>query len=203
MAMFFLLILSIFLHLIFSLFTTLKKSKHALPPGPPSISHLGNLSWSIPSLSSFAPALQQLRNKYGPIVTLRTGSTPAIFISSSDLAYRTLVFKGQAFAFRLPQLRTFCSLSADRHTLNLASYNPQWQLLCHNISSFLNDDYNITWPFNFLPKVCHRTPITKILCPKPKFFSSSFVYPFTKHPISTLKKHKHIITSFRISCFAP
>jgi cytochrome P450 family 89 subfamily A len=135
MAILFLQILFI-AQLILFLFTALKKSKHALPPGPPSFSHLGNISWFVPSFSSLTPALRHLRSKYGPIVTLYAGSTPAIFISSGNLAYRTLVCKGQAFAFRPPPLGTFRSLSANHHTVNLASYNPQWQLLRHNISSF-------------------------------------------------------------------
>ncbi|KAJ1695302.1 hypothetical protein LUZ63_012000 [Rhynchospora breviuscula] len=56
---------------------------------------------------------------------------------SGDLAHRTLVRMGQAFAFRPPPLGTFHSISANHHTINLSSYNPQWRLLRHNISTFL------------------------------------------------------------------
>ncbi|KAJ3688407.1 hypothetical protein LUZ61_017571 [Rhynchospora tenuis] len=134
MAIFFLLILS----LIIFFFIAQKKTKHSLPPGPPSISHFGNIFWFIPTFSSLTPALRRLRTKYGPIVTLHVDSTtPAIFIMSGDLAHQTLVRMGQAFAFRPPPLGTFRSISANHHTINLASYNPQWRLLRQNISTFL------------------------------------------------------------------
>ncbi|KAJ4779115.1 hypothetical protein LUZ62_037244 [Rhynchospora pubera] len=126
------------LSLIIFLLIAQKKSQHALPPGPPSISYLGNIFWFIPTFSSLTPALRRLHTKYGPIVTLHVDSTtPAIFIMNGKLAHRTLVRMGQAFAFRPPPLGTFRSISANHHTINLSSYNPQWQLLRHNISTFL------------------------------------------------------------------
>ncbi|CBI26432.3 unnamed protein product, partial [Vitis vinifera] len=71
-----------------------------LPPGPAAFPLIGNLHWLGPSFADLEPILRNLHAKYGPILTLRIGSRPAIFISENSLAHQALVQNGAVFADR-------------------------------------------------------------------------------------------------------
>uniref|UniRef100_A0A2N9GDK9 Cytochrome P450 n=1 Tax=Fagus sylvatica TaxID=28930 RepID=A0A2N9GDK9_FAGSY len=81
-------------------------SNKKLPPGPFTIPILGNLLWLLKPFSELEPILRNLQAKYGPIVTLRIGSRPAIFISNRSIAHQALVQNGAVFADRPPPLPT-------------------------------------------------------------------------------------------------
>ncbi|XP_065854161.1 cytochrome P450 89A2-like [Euphorbia lathyris] len=111
------------------------KSNKTLPPGPPSIPILSGLLWLLKSFSELEPILRNLRAKYGPIITLRIGYRPAIFISTHSLAHQALVQNGALFADRPPPLPISKVLSTNQHNISSASYGPTWRLLRRNLTS--------------------------------------------------------------------
>ncbi|KAK1272669.1 Cytochrome P450 89A9 [Acorus gramineus] len=117
------------------LLSLLTKKKPKLPPGPPSFPIIGNLFWLRMSLFDLEPMLRRLRSKYGPILTIRVGSRPSIFISDRDLAHKVLVNHGAAFADRPPALESSRILSSNQHNINTAPYGPLWRLLRRNLTS--------------------------------------------------------------------
>ncbi|WCJ27939.1 Cytochrome P450 superfamily protein [Euphorbia peplus] len=110
-------------------------STKTLPPGPPSIPVLSGLSWLLKSFSELEPILRSLRSKYGPIITLRIGFRPAIFITTHSLAHQALVQHGAVFADRPPPFPISKILSNNQHNISSASYGPTWRLLRRNLTS--------------------------------------------------------------------
>ncbi|KAK3034907.1 hypothetical protein RJ639_034149 [Escallonia herrerae] len=80
------------------------------------------------------PVIRRLRRKYGPIVTLRIGSRPAIFITDHAVAHRAFIQSRTAFASR-PVLETTKVLLTDQHTLTSAPYGSLWRVLRKNFIS--------------------------------------------------------------------
>ncbi|KAK1326569.1 Cytochrome P450 89A9 [Acorus calamus] len=117
------------------LLSLLTKKKPKLPPGPPSFPIIGNLFWLRFSLFDLEPMLRRLRSKYGPILTIRVGSRPSIFISDRDLAHKVLVNHGAAFADRPPAIEPSRILSSNQHNISSAHYGPLWRLLRRNLTS--------------------------------------------------------------------
>ncbi|KAG9455271.1 hypothetical protein H6P81_008175 [Aristolochia fimbriata] len=112
-----------------------KKINGKLPPGPAAVPIIGNLLWLTRSLRDIEAILRELRTQYGPIITLRVGTRPAIFISDHALAHEALVGKGATFADRPPASQAGLILSANQHNINTAAYGPLWRLLRRNLMS--------------------------------------------------------------------
>ncbi|GMY06945.1 cytochrome P450 89A2-like [Fagus crenata] len=110
-------------------------SNKKLPPGPFTIPILGNLLWLLKPFSELEPILRNLQAKYGPIVTLRIGSSPAIFISNRSIAHQALVQNGAIFADRPPPLPTIVITSCNQHHISSAYYGPTWRLFRRNLTS--------------------------------------------------------------------
>ncbi|KAI9083905.1 hypothetical protein K1719_034163 [Acacia pycnantha] len=112
-----------------------------LPPSPPTIPILGNIFWLLKSSKNFAdlePMLRYLRSKYGNIVTIYMGSTPAIFITAHETAHRALVKNGTVFAGRpwaLPTTRVFFP---NQHGVSTSQYGPTWRLLRQNLMQIIH-----------------------------------------------------------------
>ncbi|XP_044498968.1 cytochrome P450 89A2-like [Mangifera indica] len=112
-----------------------KKLSHNLPPGPPTIPIIGNLLLFFKSFHELESILRNLHKKYGPILTLKIGSKPAIFIANGSLAHQALIKNSSIFADRPPVLLTDKIISNNQHNINTAFHSPTWRLLRRNLTS--------------------------------------------------------------------
>ncbi|OWM77955.1 hypothetical protein CDL15_Pgr018524 [Punica granatum] len=106
-----------------------------LPPGPLTFPLIGNFLWLRKSFAELEPILRYLHSKHGPMVTLRLGPRPAVFVSSRSLAHQALVQNGAAFADRPPALPIIKILSSDQHNISSAFYGPTWRVLRRNLTA--------------------------------------------------------------------
>uniref|UniRef100_A0A6N2LY52 Cytochrome P450 n=1 Tax=Salix viminalis TaxID=40686 RepID=A0A6N2LY52_SALVM len=120
---------SLFLKFIFSNFLTAKK----LPPGPLTFPIIGNLLWLRLSSFNLEPILRSLHDKFGPMVTLRIGTRPAIFIADRTLAHQALIQNAAVYADRPPAFATAKIITSNQHNINTSSYGPTWRLLRRNL----------------------------------------------------------------------
>ncbi|XP_072997812.1 cytochrome P450 89A2-like [Typha latifolia] len=137
-------VVSVFLATTILLLFHAKGGKPPLPPGPPFIPLLGNLLLLRHSvnLQNIEPVLRSLRARYGPVITLRVGSRPFIFVADRALAHRALVSHGAIFSDRPVAVATARLFSADGHIISTAPYAPLWRLLRRNlIAEILHPSY--------------------------------------------------------------
>ncbi|MED6189449.1 hypothetical protein PIB30_096105 [Stylosanthes scabra] len=106
-----------------------------LPPGPPYIPVVTTVSWLVKSFSQIEPVLVGLRAKYGPIITLRITSRPAIFVADRSFAHQVLVQKGAVFSDRPPALAVSRIFTSNQHNINSAPYGSTWRTLRRNLTS--------------------------------------------------------------------
>ncbi|KAK4259576.1 hypothetical protein QN277_005893 [Acacia crassicarpa] len=124
--------------LVLSLIFTRNKK---LPPSPPAVPILGNIFWLFKSSKNFAdlePMLRYLRSKYGNIVTIYMGSTPAIFITAHETAHRALVRNSTVFAGRPRALPTTRVFFPNQHGVSTSQYGPTWRLLRQNLMQIIH-----------------------------------------------------------------
>ncbi|KAK7317893.1 hypothetical protein RJT34_02500 [Clitoria ternatea] len=114
---------------------SLLHTKKPIPPGPSHIPIITSIQWLRKSFFDLEPILRTLHAKYGPIVTLRMGSRPSIFISDRSLAHHALVKNGTLFSDRPKPLPTDKILNSDQHNINSASYDDTWRTLRRNLTS--------------------------------------------------------------------
>ena len=105
-----------------------------LPPGPLSLPIIGNLKCLRKSSFEMKPILRDLHAKYGPIISLRIGPHPTVYIADRSVAYQALVQNGAIFAHRPPALSGRKIVSSNQHNINAAGYGPTWQLLRRNLT---------------------------------------------------------------------
>ncbi|XP_027345957.1 cytochrome P450 89A2-like [Abrus precatorius] len=105
------------------------------PPGPSHIPIITAITWLRKSFSELEPILRTLHAKYGPIVTLRIGSRPSIFIADRFLAHRALIQNGSLFSDRPKSLATGRIVSSNQHNISSASYGATWRTLRRNLTS--------------------------------------------------------------------
>ncbi|KAK2974155.1 hypothetical protein RJ640_021446 [Escallonia rubra] len=110
-------------------------SKKTLPPGPATVPLIGNLIWLRRSLWEIEHILRGFRLKYGPLITLRIDSRPAIFVASHAIAHRALVQNGAVFADRPRLPATQRVFNSDQRNISTAAYGPTWRLLRRNLTS--------------------------------------------------------------------
>ncbi|CAN4105836.1 unnamed protein product [Withania somnifera] len=116
------------------LFSKKKESKKLkLPPGPPGWPVVGNLLQVARSEKPFFQYVRELRQKYGPIFTLRKGTRTMIIVSNANLVHEALIQKGQVFASRPRENPTRTVFSCDKFTVNAAVYGTVWRSLRKNM----------------------------------------------------------------------
>ncbi|KAL5080325.1 hypothetical protein RYX36_008746, partial [Vicia faba] len=116
-----------------TLTTTTKTA--TLPPGPLHIPILTSLLWLRKSFSQLEPFLKTLHAKHGPIIALRIGSRPSVFISDHSLAHHALVHNSSIFSDRPKALPTGKLMSSNQHNISSASYGATWRTLRRNLAS--------------------------------------------------------------------
>ncbi|KAE8077536.1 hypothetical protein FH972_016093 [Carpinus fangiana] len=133
----FLILISLCISVLLNRLIVAKKSSKTqqLPPGPFTVPILGGISWLRKSFSELEPIIRNLHARYGPMVTLRIGKRPAIFVANRDLAHKALVQNGAVFADRPPALPTSKIISSNQHNISSAFYGPTWRILRRNLTS--------------------------------------------------------------------
>ncbi|KAL5062489.1 hypothetical protein RYX36_024226 [Vicia faba] len=118
----------------FSTLTTTTKTA-TLPPGPLHIPILTSLLWLRKSFSQLEPFLKTLHAKHGPIIALRIGSRPSVFIADHSLAHHALVHNSSIFSDRPKALPIGKLMSSNQHNISSASYGATWRTLRRNLAS--------------------------------------------------------------------
>jgi hypothetical protein len=134
----FLILISLCISVLLNRLIVAKKSSKTqqLPPGPFTIPILGSILWL--RKSSFELESINIRNlhaRYGPMVTLRIGKRPAIFVASRDLAHKALVQNVAVFTDRPSALPIRKFMSSNQHNISSAFYGPTWRILRRNLTS--------------------------------------------------------------------
>ncbi|XP_059430615.1 cytochrome P450 89A2-like [Corylus avellana] len=133
----FLILISLCISVLLNCLIVAKKSSKTqqLPPGPFTVPILGGILWLRKSFSELEPIIRNLHVRYGPMVTLRIGKHPAIFVANRDLAHKVLVQNGAVFADRPPALPISKIISCNQHNISSAFYGPTWRILRRNLTS--------------------------------------------------------------------
>uniref|UniRef100_A0A7N0TS06 Cytochrome P450 n=1 Tax=Kalanchoe fedtschenkoi TaxID=63787 RepID=A0A7N0TS06_KALFE len=103
-----------------------------LPPGPPGWPLIGNLGQVVLQHRPFMHIVRDLRQKYGPIFTMKMGQRTLVIVTSSDLIHEALVQKGAAFASRPADSPIRLIFSVGKCAINSAEYGPLWRALRRN-----------------------------------------------------------------------
>ncbi|KAE9617659.1 putative cytochrome P450 [Lupinus albus] len=111
------------------------KINNPFPPGPTYIPIITPIIWLTKSFSQIEPILKNLHTKYGPIVTLRIGSSPAIFINDRSIAHQVLVQNGSVFSDRPITLPTENIITSNQHNITSGSYGTTWRILRRNLTA--------------------------------------------------------------------
>ncbi|GMI67499.1 cytochrome P450, family 77, subfamily A, polypeptide 4 [Hibiscus trionum] len=104
-----------------------------VPPGPPGWPVVGNLFQAARSGKPFFQYVDDLRQKYGPIFTLRMGTRTMIILSDAILCHEAFIEKGAIFASRPRENPTRSIFSCNKFTVNAAIYGPEWRSLRRNM----------------------------------------------------------------------
>ncbi|KAE8077530.1 hypothetical protein FH972_016087 [Carpinus fangiana] len=133
----FLILISLCISVLLNRLIVAKKSfkTQQLPPGPFTVPILGSILWLRKSFSELEPIIRNLHARYGPMVTLRIGMRPAIFVANRDLAHKALVQNGAVFADRPTALPISKIISSNQHNISSAFYGPTWRILRRNLTS--------------------------------------------------------------------
>ncbi|CAL0328465.1 unnamed protein product [Lupinus luteus] len=110
------------------------KSKRVnLPPGPLGWPIVGNLFQFANSGKPFFEYVNDNKQKYGPIFSLKFGTRTMIIISDAKLIHEALIEKGATFASRPRENPTRLIFSENKFTVNAATYGPVWRSLRKNM----------------------------------------------------------------------
>ncbi|KAJ0042273.1 hypothetical protein Pint_19425 [Pistacia integerrima] len=120
---------------IFSRFFSSKtRNTRKLPPGPPTLHLIANFLWHRKSFFELGKIVSDLRKRYGPIITIKIGSEPTIFITNNTLAYQALVLNGAIFADRPKTTFADRLFPNKRKGVSLFPYGSTWRSLRRNLT---------------------------------------------------------------------
>ncbi|XP_023915014.2 cytochrome P450 89A2 [Quercus suber] len=117
------------------LFNKVSENHGKLPPGPLRIPILSNFLWLRKPFFELELTLRKLHAKYGPIITIYIGFSPAIFVANRSLAHKALIQNSAVSADRPAPPPTAVIVSSNKHKINSASYGPTWRLFRRNLTS--------------------------------------------------------------------
>ncbi|XP_053404456.1 steroid 17-alpha-hydroxylase/17,20 lyase-like [Mercenaria mercenaria] len=103
----------------------IQKWKYKFPPGPSGLPLLGNaLQMDSKKLHE---QVFEWSKKYGPVITVRLGTMPLVFVNTIDTAMEVLVKKSTDFASRMitPTVDVFTYGGKD---IAFSNYGPTWKL---------------------------------------------------------------------------
>ncbi|KAM7463536.1 hypothetical protein LguiA_031657 [Lonicera macranthoides] len=153
----------------------IESSTFVLPPGPLTYPVIGKLLWLTKSFGQIEPILRDFKLKYGPLICLKIGSRPSIFISSHSLAHRTLVQNGAVFSDRPKPPPTGQITSSNQHNISSASYGPTWRLFRRNLTSEILHPSRVKsysharlWVLDVLLRRLHQQPDSTAAAPPVK-----------------------------------
>ncbi|KAK1296363.1 Cytochrome P450 89A9 [Acorus calamus] len=131
------LILSLTLSLTLTLkhIITFHNTKNNLPPSSPTVPFLGNLLWLYKSFTDIETTLDDLRRRYGPIVTLFIGPRPIVFITDPSLIHQSLIMKASVFSDRPPADEPSLLFTSGQRNISFAHYGPLWRTLRRNLTT--------------------------------------------------------------------
>ncbi|CAI8619455.1 unnamed protein product [Vicia faba] len=115
--------------------TGVNTKRVSLPPGPLHIPILSTILWLRKSVSQIQSFLRTTHAKYGPIISLRVGYRPIVFISDRSVAYNALIQKSSVFSDRPKAPPNMKLISSNQHTINSASYGATWRTLRRNLAA--------------------------------------------------------------------
>lgn len=104
-----------------------------LPPGPRGWPVVGNLFQVARSGKHFFEYVEDIRQVYGPIFTLKMGSRTTIVLSGADLIHEALIKRGATFASRPAENPTRIVFSSNKFSVNAAVYGSLWRSLRRNM----------------------------------------------------------------------
>ncbi|XP_031280183.1 cytochrome P450 89A2-like [Pistacia vera] len=120
---------------IFSRFFSSKtRNTRKLPPGPPTLHLIANFLWHRKPFFELGKIVSDLRKRYGPIITIKIGSEPTIFITNNTLAYQALVLNGAIFADRPKTTFADRLFPNKRKGVSLFPYGATWRSLRRNLT---------------------------------------------------------------------
>ncbi|KAL3812550.1 hypothetical protein ACJIZ3_013818 [Penstemon smallii] len=112
--------------------------KKKLPPGPSRILLICNLLWQIrhgKPITDLGSILRRLKLRYGPLITLKSGRIPLIFVSGHSLSLDALVKKGSLFCDRPPPpINERTIFNTTGRIITSAPYGPTWRSLRRNLT---------------------------------------------------------------------
>ncbi|XP_038971500.1 cytochrome P450 89A2-like [Phoenix dactylifera] len=112
--------------------TTNGTKKRRLPPGPPALRILGNIFWLWRSFQELEFIIRERHSRYEPIVTLRIGSRPAIFISENPRSPGSHRAGRHLLRPPRPPPRLPFPQQQPAYIISAAAYGPFWRLLRRN-----------------------------------------------------------------------
>ncbi|KAL4220456.1 hypothetical protein ACF0H5_020857 [Mactra antiquata] len=103
----------------------IQKMKYNYPPGPQGLPLIGNVFQM--STDRLHEQVYEWSKKYGPVITLRAGRTPSVFVNDIESALEVLVKKSNDFASRKPST-SMQVFSYNGKDIIFGEYSPTWKL---------------------------------------------------------------------------
>ncbi|KAJ0100150.1 hypothetical protein Patl1_21994 [Pistacia atlantica] len=116
------------------LFSSKTRNTRKLPPGPPTLHLIANFLWHRKPFFEHGKIVSDLRKRYDPIITIKIGSEPTIFITNNTLAYQALVLNGAIFADRPKTTFADRIFPNKRKGVSLFPYGATWRSFRRNLT---------------------------------------------------------------------